>query len=204
MIDTQHLLDTRVAPWVEKLPWQSDFPVHFDESEGYRGNGVIGARTGPMDCLDFENVAHEMAHAIEILECGRASALARSGWGLRIKSSLEVMGEVFYEPTTMQATEREARVCGIQLRILEAVGHPDAEGFIERHASVLERFMPDYVFGGKSSEERVATRMRLIKDAYHQWPLARVQAAWRAAQPRLEAVRLAQETKPSPRRRMGR
>jgi hypothetical protein len=120
----QTLLDERVAPWVAKLPWIETAPVFYDASEGYAANGVMGAKAGPWDSLDFENVAHEMAHAIEILECGRTRAFLRPQWGLDIKTKIHIGHQVFREPVTMQATEREARVCGIQLRLLEMVDHP--------------------------------------------------------------------------------
>lgn len=204
---TQELLDQCVAPWVEKLPWKDTHPVRFDASEGYDGKGVLGSRAGTIDCIDFENLAHEMAHAIEILESGRPQALGIAGWGMHIKTVMRIGWEEIREPITMQASEREARVCGIQMRILDMVDHPTLEGFARRHAEVLTRWMPDYIFGGDTQEERIGTRQRLIEESYRQWPAARIQAAWRAVQPRLE---LAAQPKPAndeimpARRRMGR
>lgn len=185
----QKLLNERVAPWVAKLPWAEQAPVLFDASEGYAGNGIIGAKAGPWDSLDFENVAHEMAHAIEILECGRVRSFEKPQWGLDIKTKIQIGHQVFREPVTMQATEREARVCGIQLRLLEIVGHPAQKEFSARHARVLQRWMPDYIFGGVNEEERISLRERLIVDSFHAWPQARVASAWRRASENLEAIR---------------
>lgn len=185
----QKLLDDRVAPWVAKLPWAERASVAFDASEGYAGNGIMGAKAGPWDSIDFENVAHEMAHAIEILECGRVSALTRPQWGLDIKTQIHIGHQTFREPVTMQATEREARVCGIQLRLLEMVEHPAKKGFVKRHAAVLHRWMPDSIFGGSNEEERLALRERLIKDAFIAWPQARVASAWMRASQTLESIR---------------
>lgn len=182
----QALLDEQVAPWVAKLPFTKDAPVLFDASEGYSGNGVMGAKAGPSENINFENVAHEMAHAIEIIECGRMGALKKFQWGLEIKSKIQIGHEVFYEPTTMQPTEREARVCGIQLRILKMVGHPAVKGFEKRHAEVLHSWMPDYCFGGADEKSRIDIRKRLIEDSHKQWPAARVCAAWIAASPHLQ------------------
>lgn len=186
----QHLLDTQVKPWVDKLPWQDTHPLRFDASEGYKGNGVIGARAGPIEAIDFPNVAHEMAHAIEILECDRIQALSRPSWGLEIKTVLRIGRESFREPITMQATTRETQVCGIQWRILEMVGHPDVENFANYHAQVLLNWMPDNIMGGKNDAQRLRLRERLIKEAYLQWPAARVEAGWRRVQPKLDAVAL--------------
>lgn len=189
----EHLVAKEVAPWVVKLPWQDTHPVSFDGSEGYKGAGVFGARTGPIDSISFKNVAHEMAHAIEIMECGRVSALSQDGWGLRVKSTVNIAGIDYEEPMSMQATEREARVCGIQLRILEIVEHPGLMGFASRQATILAKFMPDWVFGGSTEKERHASRARLIEESHRQWPAARVAAAWRAAQPHiLQAALLAE------------
>lgn len=184
----QKLLQAHVQPWVDLLPWQATHPVHFDASEGYRGGGVLGCKAGPIESIAFDNLAHEMAHAIDIFSCGRMASLERVGWGLRIRTRVHIGGRAYEEPATMQASAREAEVSGIQLRLLELVGHPAVEGFPARQARTLARFMPDHIHGGRDDAERIATRERLIVEAYHHWPAARVQAAWLGVQPRLEAL----------------
>lgn len=191
------LLGTHVQPWVDRLPWQDTHPVHFDASEGYRGGGVLGCKAGPIESIGFDNLAHEMAHAIDIFNCGRIANLERASWGLRIRTRVRIGGRDYEEPVTMQASAREAEVSGIQLRILELVGHPGVEGFAAAQAATLARFMPDHIHGGKNDAERIAARERLIIEGYRQWPAARVQAAWRGVQPRLDALmRLSLQTQP--------
>jgi hypothetical protein len=113
----------------------------------------------------------------------------RPNFEMRIRTQLEVAGQRFYEPITMQATERECRVGGIQLRLLEAGGY-DTQEFLQEFALEL-RFMADWVHGGicpsqPSSPERfneeerqwVNTRIDLIQQAYEQFSLSDIQDRW--------------------------
>ena len=90
----ERLLQERVAPWVERFPWQAATPLRYDESEGYKGRGVVGCRAGPLDSIGFENLAHELAHAFEILESKGPGALGQPQWGMRIRTRVRVGSQV--------------------------------------------------------------------------------------------------------------
>lgn len=184
----QALLDQHVQPWVDKLPWASEAPVLFNGSEGYAGAGVLGCRSGPADAISFDNLAHEMAHALEIMETKGARALSKPNWGMRIKNTLYVGNQVFREPQTLQPTMRECRVVGIQLHLLEMVGHPDTQNTIKRYAQILNNYMPDWYMGGDNEEDRLRRRRQIIQESYEAWTPTRVEAAWRQIAPLLAAL----------------
>lgn len=187
--DLDHLLHERVAPWVALFPWQATTPVHYDRSEGYRGQGVLGCRAGPSDELHFENLAHELAHAFEILESKGPEEISKPNWGMRITTELEIGGRIFQEAVTFQATQRECRVGGIQKRLLAMVGHPHAEGLENRLADTLLRWMPDWHHGGKDETERLAHRRQLILKSFEEWPEERILGAWPQIFEALEGAR---------------
>lgn len=174
----ERLMATNVAPWVERWEALSSKPLHVDMSEGYNGLGVFGARAGPYSSLDFSNVAHEMAHAIERLATNRPETLSQYGWGLAIRSQVEVDGRVYDIPRTAQASRREATVFGIQKRLLEMVGHPDAAYMRESMIKIVMDWMPDYFLGGSNAEECRADRFCHMDRAYQDWPPERVLSAW--------------------------
>lgn len=186
MIAFQTLIAERVTPWVERLPWQSDTPVRYDESEGYKGRGVIGCRAGPMDSIGFEHLAHELAHAFEILESKDAEEVLKPQWGMTIRNRLQIGAQVFFEPLTFEPSQRECRTTGIQRRLLEMVGHPAAETIFDNQARALLRFMPDWHQGGQDEEQRLQRRKALMEGAYQAWPVERVLAAWPAVFQALE------------------
>lgn len=176
--DHEKLMATQVAPWVERWQALTGQPLHADMSEGYLGTGVFGARTGPYSSLSFPNVAHEMAHAIERVASNKPQALHQYNWGLTIKSTVELMGQIYFEPTTAQASRREAAVVGIQHRILEMLGHPDADTLREKMAKILIDWMPDYFHGGKDEQERRQDRLKHMARSYDAWPPERLLSAW--------------------------
>lgn len=174
----QQLMATKVAPWVERWESLSGKPLLVDMSEGYTGFGVFGARTGPYSSLDFTNVAHEMAHAIERLASNKPEALHEYNWGLSIKNSVELMGQIYFEPTTAQASRREATVVGIQQRLLEMLDHPAAPTLRKTMVKVLMDWMPDYFLGGSTEQKRRKDRLKHMAKAYEAWPPERVLSAW--------------------------
>lgn len=175
-MDTNLRLANDVLPWMERLSAFLPTPPRVSTREGYLGDGVIGARSGPE--INFAAVAHELAHGFEMLAAGRPNAFQQRSWGMRITTRLVIGGNEYEEPVTTQASEREARASGIQLRLLQAVDHPEARGFIQRQAHVLCRWMPDWCLGGKGDEARLKHRASLIRLAHAQWPLERIQAEW--------------------------
>lgn len=181
------LLLEKVKPWAEKLPWYPRTPVLYDGSEGYKGQGILGCRAGPVDGIGFDNLAHEMGHAIEIVQSKGPEGLRKDGWGLSIRSKVQIGSEVFHEPRTLEATRRECRAVGIQIHLLEMVGHPEAKKALSYYPKVLVSFMPDWWLGGDDEKQRVAYRRRLIEEAYQDWTPERVTAAWEAIAPILQA-----------------
>lgn len=175
-MDPQQRLEQDVLPWMGRLAlFLPDLPA-VSTREGYAGNGVLGARAGPD--IGFEHVVHELAHGFELLESGRPEAFLRRGWGLTIKTRVVIGGENYEHPVTTQASDREARASGIQLRLLQAVDHPAAKGFVRNQSEMLAKHMPDWILGGKTEEERVQHRARVIRQAHTQWSLERVQGCW--------------------------
>lgn len=182
----ERLLQERVAPWVERLPWQASTPLRYDESEGYKGRGVLGCRAGPLDSIGFEHLAHELAHAFEILESKGPQALGQPQWGMRIRTRVRVGSQVFFEPVTFAPTERECRTTGIQRRLMELVGHPLADTLFDDQAKVLLHFMPDWHQGGTNEAQRLSRRKAVMEEAYQAWPAERVLATWPAVFQALE------------------
>src|ERR1700757_2415514 len=107
---------------VAALPFINDLNLKFDHREGYDGDGIFGYAAGPS--LAFNNLAHEMGHAIDCMIQNKVHRLHRRGWGLRIKTFQEIMGRCYYEPLTMQASELECRVVGYQKHIMEMANDP--------------------------------------------------------------------------------
>jgi hypothetical protein len=143
--------------------------------EGFR-DFKFGGRAGPfdVDSISVDNLAHELAHAVE-LPSTLYRRISEAGWGFRIKSGLTIGGVYYEEARTLQATEREARVFGIQWHILESAGHTIGPDWAQAKAKLLADFMPDWVFGGDSAEARIACRAKLIQDAYRDTNLEEIQ-----------------------------
>lgn len=174
----------------ERLPWLWTSGFGVARIEGYQP-GVFGARAGTMDASVY-NVLHEVAHAIELVESEPATWKRRLGqpnFGMRIKSYQTVMGQRYYEPKTMQATERECRVGAIQLHLLQAGGYQHST-FKKKYVEVL-KYMADSYFGGdcilnshdpakytEGEKEWVRLRTELFDNAYAQYTPQRVQAVW--------------------------
>jgi hypothetical protein len=132
----------------ERLPWLHQTPFKINNSEGYDGN-FFGARAGHYDNLNVANVLHEAAHAIEMTLLPSSNwrrRVKQSSFGMRVKSFQTIMGERYYEPETIQATERECRVGGIQLHLLEMGAYTTA-GFVDEFVVSL-KYMADSYFGG--------------------------------------------------------
>lgn len=147
------------------LSFINDYNLKYNKHEGYHGNGIFGYGAGP--CLNFENLAHEMAHAMDCLIQNKPGRLRKHSWGLQIRSFQEIMGERYYEPLTMQPTELECRVVGYQKHLMEMAADPAAETITETMADCLYQFMPDYYKGGKTDKQRIQTRIDLIEKSYN-------------------------------------
>jgi hypothetical protein len=158
------------------LPFINGSNLKFDRREGYLGDGVFGYAAGPS--LEFENLAHEMSHAIDCVVQNRLHRLRRPNWGIHIKSFQDIMGRRYFEPVTMQPTELECRVVGYQKHIMEIADDPAAATITETMADTLHRYMCDHYMGGKTDEERIQTRADLIEKAYHSITKSDISAIW--------------------------
>lgn len=78
---------------------------------------ILGTRLGPeTNCL--QGVAHEMAHLLEIDN----KRMIKSGWGFKYGKKIQIMGQVFHEPLTYQASLRECRTFAFEMLIYEIIG----------------------------------------------------------------------------------
>lgn len=134
----------------------------YDENlEGYKP-GVFGARIA-FDRSDFASLCHELAHGIHMYRKDPDRLLVNN-FRLAITSSVEVAGESYVEAMTMQATQLEAEVVAIQFHLLDACNFKYENA--QYWATVLSKYMPDWVFGGDSEEERIQLRVDLIEQYY--------------------------------------
>ena len=79
-----------VEEFIKQIPWIGD-KFKFSDKMGYNGDGVFGCTVAQDP--EFSNLAHEMAHAIEIVNTKRDKFLFSDTWGLRIKSGVEIFRE---------------------------------------------------------------------------------------------------------------
>lgn len=184
------------------LPWLWAPAFKIGRNEGYDGE-TFGARAGPSEAMSAKNVIHEVCHCAEItLLPSRVwkRRVRQPYFEMRIRSYQTIGGERYYEPVTMQATERECRVGGMQLRLLEAGGY-ETRGFVESFALTL-KYMSDWYMGGdcplnahdpeKYTEEQqkwLDARIALVRAAYDEYPLADIQERWSTAMTWLEKAK---------------
>lgn len=175
----------------ERLPWLVHPAFKIGRHEGYSGDS-FGASAGLIDNTTSKNVLHEVAHAVEITRLPQRiwrRRVKHAQFEMRVKSYNEVLGDRYYEPVTMQATERECRVGGIQLRLLE-MGDYDTEGFVEDFVITL-KYMADYYMGGScplnthdpadyTDEHKrwIKTRTDLVLQAYNEYTPEVIQQQW--------------------------
>lgn len=175
----------------ERLPWLWAPGFAIGRVEGYKP-GVFGARAGTYDNVNAYNVLHEVSHAIELVGSEPLMWKRRLGqpnFSMRIKSYQIVGGERYYEPRTMQATQRECRVGAIQLHLLQAGGYSH-ENFKTHFVEVLD-YMADSYFGGDSilnspdpkkytprQKIWVNTRANIIDQEYNTHTSESIQRIW--------------------------
>lgn len=175
----------------ERLPWLWTPGFAIAKIEGYEP-GHFGCRAGLYDSLNAYNALHEVSHAIEMVGSEPDKwkrRLGQSNFGMRIKSFQTVMGERYYEPETMQATQRECRVGAIQLHLLQAGGYTH-ENFKTHFVEVL-KYMADSYYGGDSilnahepekytagQKKWVKARMKIIEQEYKKHTPESIQQVW--------------------------
>lgn len=173
--------------------------VEIASIEGYEPLGRFGVRAGPVESR--ENLAHEMAHAIVHRREGEGWRLKHFGFGLGIKTEVEIMGQVYQEPVTGEATARECRVVGTQRHLLEQLDPGfDGERLTREMAATLQRFMPDWVHNGGLGEKGLRQRIALIDEGYVRARSEDIRTEWARVVSDLQALRHEprEEADPSP------
>ena len=121
-------------------PYFTSSVIDFDPKlEGSRNKGdrlVLGGRAGPSS--SFSNLAHEMAHLVEI-DDARAHM---DDWGLRLGTWRSLAGHNWREFRTSEPMRRELRVGAYQWAIHEFFGEDTREKFVRDYAALMSRFMP--------------------------------------------------------------
>lgn len=80
-------------------------PTKTEGYKVYNDKIQIGYRIGPTESIS-DGLFHEMGH---ILDTTNFKRLLQYGFGLEIKTSIEILGRLYYEPTTWNATKLECR-----------------------------------------------------------------------------------------------
>lgn len=189
--DTKKPFEAIAVELRERLPWLWTPGFAIARIEGYEP-GFFGCRAGFHDSLSAYNALHEISHAIEMVKSEPTQwkrRLGQSNFGMRIKSFQTVMGERYYEPVTMQATQRECRVGAIQLHLLQAGGY-NCDNFKTDFVEVL-KYMADSYYGGDSisnahepekytagQKKWVNTRAKIIEKEYKTYTPESIQLAW--------------------------
>lgn len=155
-----------------KLPWLAQSSIVFANIEGFRAPNVFGWRIGPDETA--EAALHEVAHAIELAPQQELHRLNKNSYGLCIKSKLIIGGLSYEEPRTGQASAREARVIGIQSRLLQAIGYNNEQinAFQKDMVKILHTWMPDTIFISKEAT------LSIIQQSYAEWTLSRIESTW--------------------------
>jgi len=94
--------------------------VACPETEGSRFNDGafrLGLRCGPTKD-DITALMHEMSHFVEI----DRRRMNKTGWGFKYGKYWECNGQSGYDPSTNQASKREARVFAIQYHLEKSIG----------------------------------------------------------------------------------
>ena len=189
--DIQKSMDAIAIELRERLPWIWQEGFALSRIEGYEP-GVFGCRAGFLEDLSAYNALHEISHAIELVDSSPTRwkhRLNESNHGIRIKSFQTVLGDRYYEPVTMQPTERECRTGALQLHLLRDAGY-STDTFIEKFVKSLQ-YMSDSCFGGDSimntsdpkkytpaQKEWVNIRTALIHESYANNSIENIQDTW--------------------------
>lgn len=166
-------MSSLIADFAEK--WKRPY-FQYSENMGTR-NGIFGARAG--DCNVF-NLAHEMAHAIQLKDSEFHSRFARFGrFSFPVKTQI-VLGRFCYEPETDQISRRELETMVIQWIMMD---RPDFEKFI-KYIAELFPFLPDYwmfhqeALNGSKSKQFVSFVRTEFEKLLDKWSIENVKERW--------------------------
>ena len=110
--------------------------------EGYKYDydkrqALFGTRVGPVHSIE-DGLLHELAHAVELKNLEQ---LKYPNFGLEIKRKVEVLGRVYLEPITWNATKLELRTILWQEVLCNVFGI----GFDAKKFSTALQYMPDFM-----------------------------------------------------------
>lgn len=136
---------------VEDILGLKEEDIHF--SEYYSYSNTEGKRKDiPLLGVAIRNepsyysLYHEFSHLIEIIE-DEPDRIFRDSFGLGCVTKIEVSGELYDQPITIQATERECRVLAIQIKLMAYIFKIDEnlllKTFQEKETNAL-KYMSDF------------------------------------------------------------
>ena len=131
---------------------------------------VLGCRAGPS--MSVDNLLHEMAHLIEIPD----ERIRISGWGMTYPE-VEVLGQFFREPQTIQGLRRELRVFAIQKHLFEMAGIPTTESYWSEKAKICE-WLQDFILIPSPREDRLRWCMDEMKKYYSSYSVSFLEIEW--------------------------
>jgi hypothetical protein len=178
----------------DALPWLWSRSFRIGPNQGFDGR-IFGCLSGPEDrpnAYSSVNVLHEVSHAIEL------TTMPQRVWRRRVKKPDFELGyktycfindQFIYEAQTPQASQRECRVAGIQLHLMQA-GGLDTNGFVEDFIFSLKN-MKDAIFFGMPPDNCSSktqfnakhhrwfdTREEWISHAYRSTSIGEIRARW--------------------------
>lgn len=185
----------KIVPYLSQCALFEKAPFQIHMGSGYLGSGSFPTCYDAYLDDDFSALAHEIGHALEFhdrlsVEKSR-ERFASHFWGLKYESSVELMGEIYYEPRTFQSSLLETRVVGIEMRILEMSGYtPEKVQKIKMSQSrALNNFMSDsFLNPAPDINKREEYLQELIQESYEKWPAHRVMKAWEEVAPTMNAL----------------
>lgn len=144
--------------------------------EGYR-NYTFGCRAGPSKA-NIDDLAHELAHAAQFGPEAFKQRAFDGGFCFKVPMK-EVLGHVYVEPITPQATLRELDTFACQAHLLMAAGLPvDLDKHCAKAADLLTRWMHDWwLVPGSTEKERKAWSKAKALEFYERRSQADVLAA---------------------------
>lgn len=150
---------SRVHKKLHQLFFQES-PVKVGTHEGQRvaeGTVLLGTKLGPTK-NSLSGLVHEMGHLLEI----DLPRLKQWGWGFSYGPEVEVLGQVFNEPQTYQASLRECRAIALESVIYDLIGYP--YNLMELTKALV--FMNDYIMvPGVGEEAKMAFLRQQVVEA---------------------------------------
>lgn len=139
--------------------------------EGYRDH-TFGGKAGPS--VGITHLMHELGHAAEFGPAAFKSRGREFGFVFRTKE-VEILGRMYPQPLTSQATHRELRTFANQLHLMRLAGEKVSEEFFFDDSAYVMRLMPDcWNIPGEGEDGRRAFCAEAIRNYYESTTAAEV------------------------------